>query len=666
MARSTTEIGLLLVVIIVLGFNIMHSFKSTNEVALSANPKAKAHRQKQYAPSLEIEQPANELNDDDDGDDEADVVAEVRKAHVHANRQRKAPVSDDQSFDRHRRPVSPRAAEPRKKDSHSLLNDMLHLGGDKTERMFQTQNQTHIYMLSQAHNGRQLCFHRSQMDQVLLENCNQDWRSIQEFFATSSGHIGVKDIDGDSCMTVDPEQSLHLYPCHEDDPAQQWELEPGVGMVSKLNRLCATHIPGVMHMKMEKCNKPKLQAIIEVDKDYKPLKPDDWLLKLARQRELRLVEARAEIQDALRRVEQAYAHPVKPGKRRVVVFYSEAKLTELFAQLQWWISSWQRIKLNEASQRFDIFVLGDLPLYAKLKRKYPFCELRQWSSTSDPPSDDSPGVCWFLEYVGVSVRDPKRYDGWFNSIEILVNPKIRPLLYKYKQVMRADIDTFPTPRLRDYYIDHVYMASSAGYSNRYSRTKLARAAENAGLQYKGIFNIASTYYGPAPLVTAIADLTIACGHFAKAYLFAPGTPCKLPENLRPKHVKCGWPKGLHEGVLLLYSQELAVNHLYAIGKPIVLHQWATMDVPTIEPHPTCMARMLHVYHGSDRFSKFAFYADKYRNLDMADYDLRKIRDYVTWMALDAVDQGINREQPLQKVGGDLSKLCDHDPPMANP
>jgi uncharacterized protein HemY len=82
--------------------------------------------------------------------------------------------------------------------------------------------------------------------------------------------------------------------------------------------------------------------------------------------------------------------------------------------------------------------------------------------------------------------------------------------------------------MRDYYIDHIYMvwisllvklviiysvrqvlvvltapsqASSAGYSNRYARTKLARAAEAAGLEYRGISNIASTYYGPPAVVS---------------------------------------------------------------------------------------------------------------------------------------------------------------------
>ena len=50
------------------------------------------------------------------------------------------------------------------------------------------------------------------------------------------------------------------------------------------------------------------------------------------------------------------------------------------------------------------------------------------------------------------------------SIEILVNPQIRPLLHKYKQLLRADMDTFPTPRMRDYYIDHIYMVRLSSLS----------------------------------------------------------------------------------------------------------------------------------------------------------------------------------------------------------
>jgi hypothetical protein len=139
----------------------------------------------------------------------------------------------------------------------------------------------------------------------------------------------------------------------------------------------------------------------------------DWLLKLAQARQARLDEAQIEINAALHRVTKERP-PAPTSKRRVVVFYGEYRLEGLFTQLVWWVGTWIKLKLDQPDQRFDIIVLGDLPLFAALKRKFPQCVRKVLEDTQEPPPDSAPGACWFMEYQGISLRDPEKYDGWFN------------------------------------------------------------------------------------------------------------------------------------------------------------------------------------------------------------------------------------------------------------
>jgi hypothetical protein len=205
--------------------------------------------------------------------------------------------------------------------------------------------------------------------------------------------------------------------------------------------------------------------------------------------------------------------------------------------------------------------------------------------------------------------------------------------------------------------DGVYAGVVLQYNNMYSRVKVADAARSAGLQYSNIVNIASTYYGPAAQVLRVADLTVAAARFLRPSLFSLGTGCKLPPHLRLPAEKCEWGSGLWEGVMLLYSQEVAVNHLLALGDGISWFSGAQMDVGSAGLADVCSFKMIHVYHNDDRFSKFHFVVGNYKTLDMSDYKLRTTQDYCTWIALTPNHQGSNSHLPLERIGGDLSKLC---------
>ena len=53
--------------------------------------------------------------------------------------------------------------------------------------------------------------------------------------------------------------------------------------------------------------------------------------------------------------------------------------------------------------------------------------------------------------LGISYRD-HRYDNYLNSQECLVHPTAS-FLREYKLLLRADLDTFPTPRYQHH--DHI-------------------------------------------------------------------------------------------------------------------------------------------------------------------------------------------------------------------
>ena len=88
---------------------------------------------------------------------------------------------------------------------------------------------------------------------------------------------------------------------------------------------------------------------------------------------------------------------------------------------------------------------------------------------------------------------------------MLSNTTTWPVFFQYHNLLRADLDTFPTPLLRDDWPDDLQINAMAGYATQKSRAMLARVGEEAGVFYDGISNIASTYWGDAVSVVKSAS-----------------------------------------------------------------------------------------------------------------------------------------------------------------
>ena len=66
------------------------------------------------------------------------------------------------------------------------------------------------------------------------------------------------------------------------------------------------------------------------------------------------------------------------------------------------------------------------------------------------PEAAGPGQCLYRELVPLSERNAK-YDSYLNSQECMFNADTSGFLLRYKLLMRADLDTFPTPALVDFW-----------------------------------------------------------------------------------------------------------------------------------------------------------------------------------------------------------------------
>jgi hypothetical protein len=97
-----------------------------------------------------------------------------------------------------------------------------------------------------------------------------------------------------------------------------------------------------------------------------------------------------------------------------------------------------------------------------------------------------------------------------------------------------------------------------------------------------------------------------------------------------------WPDW-HYGVLLLYGQHLALNHLIATNQINLVKLEDLLDFPSANKESIFKKLHIHVFHGDDIFSKFQFKASKYDNLtsQVNEYDVKQVKYYCLKMALES-------------------------------
>ena len=121
----------------------------------------------------------------------------------------------------------------------------------------------------------------------------------------------------------------------------------------------------------------------------------------------------------------------------------------------------------------------------------------------------------------------KFYDNYMNSQECLYGPGSE-FLSQYTLLLRADLDTFPTPRLLGYWpqgiiVDRKYFTNFGLDS---IKNAIRGLASDAGIEHRDWFNPGSTWYGEARRVRNLAKITVALNKYGRAQMFGPGTACR--------------------------------------------------------------------------------------------------------------------------------------------
>ena len=238
-------------------------------------------------------------------------------------------------------------------------------------------------------------------------------------------------------------------------------------------------------------------------------------------------------------------------RRRAAVFYVDQGDKGL-DMVRWWIYTWRFIGLDSVNQGFDLVMMTHPAAVSKLPKDcVPVSENYRINVSL-------PGQCLYKPYLGVAYRD-KTYDPYMNSQECLYGPGSE-FLSQYSLLLRADLDTFPTPKFLDWWPDSIIVDTH--YHTNFTLDSIKDAIKalacSAGIDHKEWYNPGSTWYGDARRVRNMAKVTVALNKFGRAQMFGPGTECRCATcNKMPD--KCQWGGGPYAGTLLLYLQEIAVN-----------------------------------------------------------------------------------------------------------
>ena len=109
-----------------------------------------------------------------------------------------------------------------------------------------------------------------------------------------------------------------------------------------------------------------------------------------------------------------------------------------------------------------------------------------------------------------------------NSLDCNFGPGT-DFLEEYKLLLKADIDTFPTPFLLGFWPEQVVVNRFYGTTHGSETVErlLRDTATAAGIEHRGWYNMGSSWYGDSRRIRNMARLTVALYKFAKYVKMLP-------------------------------------------------------------------------------------------------------------------------------------------------
>eukprot|EP00051_Salpingoeca_urceolata_P019013 m.272287 g.272287 ORF g.272287 m.272287 type:complete len:848 (+) comp19330_c0_seq1:56-2599(+) len=491
------------------------------------------------------------------------------------------------------------------------------------------------------------------------------WTAVQWVFG-EGGELLASDR---KCLSLQPgTRRLVTAPCVAGDSGQRWEWTDTYYLRHSETGYCVSagdHVD--TQLEVQPCDsgaETQLWAVVNVTLSAAEiaLDPDAAIghkIHAAATADEKVAIAKANVQQiALETDAEAEARlktPIHTHRRRAAVTYQDMTSME---QLQWFLFGWHSTGLDSAEAALDIVIFvapGAVPFLPSECKPVPE------DQSQLPMQGPIPGRCLYVPLLPLNTRDPVYTEYYvINSLQCMYDAHKSGLLLRYRLLLRTDMDTFLTPRFHDWWPETFQVRDKQGYDYKDVPKALADAAVDLGLRHTGHTGLSSTWYGPSQQVVHMSRLTVAVGRYA-IYKFFSKSLCHLPEAKRPAGTKCwnfydaSWGETLYEGVVLLYAQELAVNHV--VGKALSPSRVHILDHGATSTKPTCSTYHIHVYHSPDRFNKWSMGQGEYDDFDLDTLDLRVVRDYATYIALRGSGRGHNGDGALARVGGSLRNVC---------
>ena len=217
-----------------------------------------------------------------------------------------------------------------------------------------------------------------------------------------------------------------------------------------------------MKVVLKSCDPEDESQMVEVGVDtaggdMEPLSEPQWRERMAGRRTKELGEARAEVAKVLEEIRELntsgeLGRARGRGSRRAAVFYLDKGSVPL-AYLRWWLYAWRLAGLDTADQALDLVLFTHPASVSRLP-----AECSNITAEFEPEAA-GPGRCLYRPLVPLSERSSK-YDGYLNS-HYFGDAESSGFLLRYRILIRADLDTFPTPALIDYWPQDIIVNTQA-------------------------------------------------------------------------------------------------------------------------------------------------------------------------------------------------------------
>ncbi|CAF0809552.1 unnamed protein product [Adineta ricciae] len=344
-------------------------------------------------------------------------------------------------------------------------------------------------------------------------------------------------------------------------------------------------------------------------------------------------------------------------QRAIIIYYPHHQGEYFFPEVRWLYRSWAEMLLSQPPTWRTDFVIFTYNFSAEFRSLGCVNRIRQ--------NKQEPSVCRLFLYIPIQFRTPNLTSNNFEhafaaakslakayneSVEQMVtipvvndsktfDVKRSQLLYNvlrtygyidsintiyegyhtfsmYDFVLRTDIDVFIYRHFGKYIPENcTLLTGGGGYGTDFNRRKLARISRDMGFAFSGMSGMGSTWYGSAHDGYLVANQTLYGMLWLAQYEFAtPERESKLGTLM--------WPEW-HYGVLLLYGQHLAINHLVGTNQIRVVIGHNLLDQSSTDASQAYVQNgirlNLHCWHTNDRFSKFAFKLGHYNKTELEKY-----------------------------------------------